>query len=191
MTDPNLQVLEADVQAKTAEIANLEKTIQAMTLRVAALSDTAEQKRTEARQAFKDKFTKRFAGFDVSRALAGFPTGHKTVMGGVSYRLVVPNGESQRLVNNFVQDPTTKVADKVVDFAPVSLPEQRVLAWLAGLTMASNGVEKDRDLSKEPITTRLSLLRNLPAITIEKLAGECDNLETFLSVSLELELGNS
>lgn len=190
MNDPNQQVLEADLQAKTAEVAQMEKQIQAMTLRIAALSSTADQKRTEARQAFKDKFAARFAGFDVPRALAGFPTFHKTTMGGVAYRLVVPNGEGQRQVNNFTQDPTIKEADKVVDFAPVSLSEQRVLAWLAGLTMSSNGVEKDRDLSKESVAVRLRLLRNLPTITIDKLAAECDNLETFLSVSLELELGN-
>ena len=190
MTDPDQQIHEADLQAKQGELSGLEKQIQAMSLRIAALSETAELKRTEARQAYRDKHAKRFADFDVTRALAGFPSPHMLVMGGVSYRLVVPNGEMQRLVNNFVQDPTIKENDKVIDFAPVSLPEQRALAWLVGLTMSANGVGKDRDLTKDSVATRLRLLRNLPIVTIEKLSSECDTMETFMSVSLELELGN-
>lgn len=190
MTEPDQQILEADLQLKQSELSSLEKQIQVMSLRIAALSETAEQKRTEARQAYKDKHTKRFADLDVSRALAGFPAAHRLLMGGVCYRLAVPNGEVQRQVNNFVQDPNIKENDKVIDFAPISLPEQRVLAWLVGLTMSANGVEKDRDFSKDPIAVRLRLLRNLPIVTIDKLASECESMETFMSVSLELELGN-
>lgn len=191
MNEPNQKVLEAEKIAKEQEIAALEKQIEGMGLRVAALSDTAEEKRTEAREAFRSKHAKRFADVDVSRALAGFPAQHRFVIAGVTYILRVPNGEHLRQAMAFVQDPVVKAGDKTSDIGPVALSEQRALTWLVGIAATAPGApEKVRDLAAEATAARLVILRALPAITVEALARECENLETYLSVSLELELGN-
>jgi len=191
MNEPNQKVLEAEKIAKDQEIAALEKQIEAMGLRIAALSDTAEEKRTEARVAYRSKHAKRFADVDVSRALAGFPTQHRLTMANVTYILRVPNGEHLRQVQSFVQDPIVKAGDKTTDLSPIAPSEQRVLAWLTGIAAVAPGApEQVRDLATGPVAARLTILRALPAVTVEALARECENLEAFLSISLELELGN-
>ncbi len=189
MNEPNQRVLEAEKTAKEQEIAKLEQTIAQMDIRIAALSETAEQKRTQAREAFRDKHKGRFADIDVAKALSGMPVTHKMTLAGLTYSLRIPNGDHQREIQLFVQDPVVKTeGDKTLDVGPISPSERQVLPWISGV---ATGADKARDLAGQPIAARLKLLRTLPALTVDALARECENLETYLSVTMELELGNS
>jgi hypothetical protein len=188
---PNQKVLEAQADSLSKESSALEQQIQQLELKVAALSDTAAEKRREAQQAFRAKNAKRFTDVDPAKALAGLPAAHVVTMAGVGYHLKVPNGEQLRKVNAFSMDPVLKEGQgrdtKTTDMGPIAPVERILLVWLSGISIPNQPI---RTLADQSEAARLKFLRTLPAAVVGALASECETLDTYLTVVLELELGN-
>jgi hypothetical protein len=189
---PNQKVLEAQADSLSKESSALEQQIQQLELKVAALSDTAAEKRREAQQAFRARNAKRFTDIDPAKALAGLPATHAVTIAGVSYHLKVPNGEALRKVNAFAMDPVLKEGSgrdtKTTDMGPVAPAERILLVWLSGISMTGQPM---RPVGDQPEAARLKFLRTLPFAVAAALATECETLDTYLTVVLELEMGNS
>lgn len=187
-TDPNEKVLEAQIKSLEAEVSGTQQSIEGLELKLAALSEAAAEKRREVQTAYRGKHAKRFADIDPAKALSGMPSIHTVKVFDVSYALRVPNGDRQRNALMFCNDPTTKGKDDVViDHGPVAAHERILLAWLDSFTMK----DQKRDLAAVQPAMRLEIIRKMPPVLAGQLAGECDMLETYLNVVLELELGNS
>lgn len=180
------KVLEAQAKAQDLERAALEKQIEQMELKITALSDTATRKRQEAQNAFRAKHAKRFTDVDPGKALSGLQVVHTVTIFDVAYALRVPNGEHQRAAQMFAMDPMVKENDKTIDVGPVTKDERTLICWLTSVSMKGQA----KDLAAATPAVRLKLLRTLPPVLLSQLAAECELLETFLSVVLELELGN-
>jgi hypothetical protein len=189
---PNTKVLESQAEALTREQTALEQQIEQLELKIATLSDTAAEKRREAQQAFRAKNAKRFVGVDPAKALAGLPAVHVVSAFGISYHLKVPNGEQTRKTTAFCLDPVLKTGSgrdtKTVDMGPVAPPERVLMAWMHGVSVPGQAM---RDISSLSEADRLKTIRTLPSAISAMLSSECDTLDTYLTVVLELEMGNS
>lgn len=166
--------LEADERRLTARIDELTK-------RILSLQDESEARRLEMSQAFRDRFSKRYADLDVEKALSGYPAHHDVVVFGGVYRLRPPKQDVVLAIDRFCASP------EATPLAPISAAERVLLSWFAGV-----GTKAEmRDISISSLSDRLSMIRKLPEQLMAKLADECSSIDSYLSVVLELELGNS
>ena len=186
---PNTKVLEATADALQKESTALEQQIEGLEQKVAALSETAAEKRREAQNAFRAKNAKRFVDVDAAKALAGLPAVHVVNVMGVGYHLKVPNGEQIRKVNAFAMDPIHREGSgrdaKSTDLGPVSPGERILLAYLSGVSVPNQPV---KDIGNLPEAARLKTIRVLASAVAAMLAAECETLDTYLTVVLELEM---
>jgi hypothetical protein len=174
-----IEALKAQEVALLDEKKALEDRITQLTKRLLALQDEAEQRRIEMSKAFRDQHAKRFPKLDVAKALGGYPAGHDATICGAVYLLRPPSQGHALAAEKFGAKP------EPADLAPVTPNERILIAWLAGV---GNGNEM-RELQNLPERDRLLLIRRLPQPVLAKLADECASIETYLSISLELELG--
>lgn len=151
-----------------------------------ALQEEREEKTRQARQAFLDANTARYADVDPVRALTGAAVKHTlTVAKAAAYRIRPPVGATTHAVNQFCVE-----AGKL---GPVSAEESVLLSWLVEVQLlGKDDVEAQpaQDLTKLPIDQRLTLLRQLPVTLQNKLADECIGMQTWLSIYLDVNLGN-
>ena len=148
-----------------------------------ALSEETELKQEEARKAYLDRNSKRFSDVDPLRALTGAPVSHAISVGElVTYRVRPPVGSTTHSVRNFLQNPG--------DLGPVSNEEGMLLGWLVEVQLHADEATP-QDLAPLDMTTRLSLIRQLPAALVDRLADECLTLQTWLNVYLDQNMGNS
>lgn len=181
--------------AAQGEIQSLEAQIQRYEAQIAVLTDDAAEKRKEAQEAFRAKHAKSFSDINVNNALTGAATVHTFPIGKAKYSIRPPSGEVSRQVQNFMLSPIIKrkVDGKEVedDIGPLSPVEVFALKWLVSVSLEVEGqpaqVRKLEDLA---IPKRLELLRSLNEIALNHIADRAHNLESYLNVCLELELGN-
>jgi hypothetical protein len=176
MNDP-LSPKRETLAAGEAEVARLESQISTTKQRITLLSQEADDLRREAREAYRAKFEKKYATFDVARALAGLNVSHAIVALGQHYVIQLP---SQAVVTN-----VDKSLSEAKELGPFSASERILLAWLVGV-----GVENHiQSLPAEP-KDKLGLIRKIPAVLLDKIADEAISLESYVQVVLEQELKN-
>lgn len=188
----NEKMVELQKNALADEAKKLEQELKTFEVKVAALTEEVAQKRTEAQEKFRDKYAPRFKDIDTSLALIGMPQVHKVSIGGAVYGIRPPSGEVVRQVDAFLLDPTVQAvrqADGSVSAAenlgPMSRDEDVLLKWLVSVQGPG---QPERQIASNPIPQRLKLIRGLPALLLRSIAGECDTLDTYLGIVLELEI---
>jgi len=187
---------ETELKAKETDAKNLEQQIAATDARIAALTVESKAKRTAAQDAYIAAHKARFSDINPAMALIGAVAAHEVKLFGAGYFLSPPNGEQARQIDVFVQAPVIEVPatdGKTVrdDLGPVHPNEATLLQWLSAIqppVEVANG--QKRDISKYPIAQKLKMIRTLPVQLINRLAEECEILNTYLSVVMERELGN-
>jgi hypothetical protein len=163
--------------AGEAEVARLENLISTTKQRITMLSADADELRREARDAYRKRFDAKYGRFDVTKALAGLPATHAIVISGMHYVVKLP---SQSVIVS-----VDKVLNEAKDLGPFSPSERILLSWLVAV-----GVEGDtKELPQNP-KDKLTIIRNIPSVLLEKLADEALNLESYVQVVLEQELKN-
>lgn len=163
--------------AGEAEVARLESQIATTKQRITLLSMEADSIRKEAREAYRAKFDKKFGNFDVARALAGLNVTHPIIVLGQHYVIQLPQ-------QSYVTE-VDKVLSEAKTLGPFSPSERILLAWLVGV-----GVEGHIQALPTDIKDKLTLIRKLPAVLLDKIADEALNLESYVQVVLEQELKN-
>ena len=171
-----------------AEAINDEQRLQLLDEKINALSVEMSEKRARLQEEYRRSYEKRFKGIDPKRALVGARAEHRIPVGGIAtYTIVVPSGQRTHEVSKFVQEAPE-------DLTPISQAEGILLGWLSEVQLHGSGGEADQPpqkLLEKPAAKRLQLIRALPEQTINRLAEECNTLQTWLNIILEQELGNS
>ncbi len=186
--DPKLLAAQGEIQSLEAQLARYEA-------QIAVLTDDAAEKRKEAQAAFRDKHAKSFSDINVSNALTGAQTSHVFPIGKAKYTLRPPSGEVARQVQNFVVNPITKTKvdgkDSEEDLGPLNQFEALALKWLSAVSLEVEGqTAQVRKLDDLDLPKRLKLIRSLNELVIAAIADRARNLEAYLNVCLELDLGN-
>lgn len=186
LTDEVKHLAHPPILEELAQITSLEAQIDALREKREALGDEAEAHRNEIRRRFREQNAKRFEDVDWKRALCGMPNvRHRVTFAGVAaYYLEQPTAQVEHAVRKFVVEKAGKQ-----DLAPVIPEEQMLLAWLVGLEYLGDNPTQPKlatDMDK-----KLHQIRALSAPMLIRLADECRNMATYLSVVLEEELGNS
>jgi len=156
----------------------LDELIAERTERLVSLTAQSDQLRKDLALAYRDRFAPRYANFDVARSLAGYPVTHSVVIFGAAYAIQPPSQSAMHAA--------AAVARKG-GATSITQAEEVLLAWL--VSVGAEGGEM-RPLNPENLEDKLPLIRKMPELVVTKLAEECANLQTYLNVCLEHELGN-
>jgi hypothetical protein len=185
--DPEVQAGQAALAEATAKLAALDAQIE-------ALSDAARDKRGTLRTAFREAHSRRFADVDYKRALVGAKSEHAvTIPGVVSLFIRPPTAGVTHAVDKFISEPTVPDAvdaTKAINMGPVSEAERMLLAWLVGVHLLADAGAKRQEVEGLAPGRRLQMLRGLPEDLIRRVAEEAGLLQSWLNVTLEIELGN-
>jgi hypothetical protein len=188
MSNENIQ--QAEVQSLTQDANLLETQIKQLEMKVMALTTEADEKRKAAQAAFREKHAKIFVDINPAMALSGHDAQHAINLFSISYIIRPPKGEDTRNVSLFVMDPNDKANN--IDYGPVTQDEATLLRWLSKIIATSDkGNKQEKDLASIEIPKRLKFIRGLAEPIPSKLAARCLDLEIYLGVVMELELGNS
>lgn len=154
----------------------------------AVLGEESEAARRRVRVAYRDLHAVKFSDFDAKAALVGAIAFHTVTVGAAKFRIVPPSAGGQRAVEAYAGSLAAKAADpKAVAVPPIMGYEGVLLAWLYAVQLDGHPEQK---LADQPLDARLAQLRRLPDIMVSKLASECQTLESWLSATLEIDLGN-
>lgn len=181
-----------DVQERDMALAELTAKCASLDLQIEALQDTAKEKRRDLREAFRTSHEKRFADVDYKRALVGAKTEHAvTVKDVVSFFVRPPTAATIHTIDKFVAAPMDVTDPKnPTDVGPISEAEHMVLAWVIGVHLLADPSAKRQEIEPLGCSQRLRMARGLPADLIRRVAEECNLMQSWLNVVLEIELGN-
>lgn len=184
--------LPLELKAQLVRTRDEQKALDMLAERVAALGIEATTKRKDYRKAYRDEREKRFANFAWSKALAGAPVEHAFVMPLVlKATMRPPTGEAEAAYRTWHQ----KQLSDESSLLPVTNHEAVLLTWLTTFQMLSPGPDGQPqpsvNLTSIAFSDRLRSLRKLPAQVTVRIANEALELEAWLSVVMEDELGNS
>jgi len=187
-----MAALEAQSFAADKKVADLKALLEKKEAQVTALSAEVEEAQKKVRKAYREANEKRFSDFNFKHALVGATIRHTISVAGVAkYVITVPNGAAFHSVDQFIMKPVNKEG---IDMSPISETERVLLAYLVALhyTYDEKKPQPEQDLTRPEFTLamRLGLIRQLPASTAARLADECMNLQAYLNVVLEEEMGN-
>ncbi len=166
------------------EEARLQKLIEERTKRVMALTEDAESVRKDVAASYRKKFETRFKDLDIIQALAGFPAAHTVTVFGVGYVLTPPSQGTVHAAEKFAANPVFEQNN----FGPLRAEELTLMGWLTAVRADSG---QETKLTDKAYHERLTGIRRLPEVLLSRLAEECVNIQTYLNVCLEAELGNS
>lgn len=176
-----LSVLTPDELRKLQEMNDTKSRLKLLDERLAGLSLEADAKALGARQAYRDRYATRFTAYDWKKALLGASVEHAFVVETATYHLRLPSAGVTRGIQRLLG------AD-FKELHPITEEDAVVLGWLVGVSMA----DKPRvDLSKLDLKDKLASIRQLPDLLLRRLADECQTLQAWLNVQLELNAGNS
>ena len=151
-------------------------------LRVKLLQEQADAMTAEAvaarrtlQERFREQHQARFASFDYKMALTGAPITQRLTLGPATYLITPPTADTSRKVDALAKDH------------PMTQGEAFTVAWVTSIQ--ASGMPA-RDLKALKPEERLTILRNLPDIVINRIAEECNTLQAWLNTVMELELGN-
>lgn len=167
-----------ELASKLVQVTSAKERLSALEMRIAALSEDNAEAMTKGRLAFREKHAPTFADVDVKKVLVGFPVQHRVTIKDVF------------AVN--IQPPTAKQmrAVEALDLALAVRPhEAALLAWATEIDTTAMGGQKVNIGSLE-LTKKLEYLRTLPDMVLARLAEVCVDLNTYLNVCLEIDLGN-
>lgn len=165
-------------EAKLTELSEREeqlaRLIEEKQRRLLALSEESDAIRRETASKFRAKFAERYKDLDIVQALSGYPAAHVVRVFDGAYHLQPPS-----------QGDTAELS-KTLSSERLTGEESILVLWL----VAVGGGGEVRKLAGMPAADRLKLIRKLPETLVLKLAEECANLQAYLNVCLEQELGN-
>lgn len=185
--DPSVQERDTALAELTAKCLNLDAQIE-------ALQETAQAKRQELRERFRAAHDKRFADVDYKRALVGAKTEHAvTVKTVVSFFVRAPNAATTHAVDKFISEPVAPDdtdRTKGTNMGPISEAERMLLGWVIGVHLLADPNAKRQEIEALAPYQRLRMVRGLPEDLIRRVAEECQLMQSWLNVVLEIELGN-
>jgi hypothetical protein len=183
----NVQNLNEATAEQIAILATLEAKLEALT-------EAAHEKRKEMRVAFREAHAKRFGDINPKHALIGAKCEHKIGIADVAAFFVRPPvGAVTHAVDTFIATPTypdPADATKSLNMGPVSEAERMHLCWLIGVHLLADPNQKRQEIDGLPVWKRLQVIRSLPDDLTRRLAEEAALLQSYLNVTLEIELGN-
>ncbi len=180
-----------DVQERDTLIAGLTLKCASLDAQIEALQEKATDKRKELREHFRVAHDKRFADVDYKRALVGAKTEHAiTVKGVVSFFIRPPTAAVTHAIDKFITEPVDATDGTKPNMGPVSEAESLVLAWVIGVHLLADPNAKRQEIEPLGCAQRLRMARGLPADLIRRVAEECNLMQSWLNVVLEIELGN-
>jgi hypothetical protein len=185
MSDPTIADLLTQCTTDEAKLATLKSQLTSLDNQLTALTAEAAEKRKAMRAAYRAQHEKDFADLPWQRALLGMDVQHTITLPGVMAVTVrVPTGAIRRAIESFLQGADEKLK-------PISLSEVDLLAWVTSVHLLADPNARPVDLRALDLAVRLERLRALPDMLINRVAGQCATLSSYLSVVMEMELGNS
>jgi hypothetical protein len=165
-----------------------EARVRVLNEQIRQLGQEMANKRKEMRSLYRTAHAERFKDFDVKKALIGGKSIHTlTIPEQVSFFLRPPSSQTRRAVEAFVPPPAKK--DAPAQQLPVAY-ETTLLCWLCGVHLLADPAAKGMDLEALPLASKLERIRSLPELLLQRVAEECEVLETWLKICLEIDLGN-
>lgn len=146
--------------------------------KLAALAEDNSSKLDSVRQQYLLNATPKFADVDPKKALLGFGVRHAVAF--------------KDMVVFQIAAPTAAVLRGVEEHAlknSLRPHEQNVLSWIQVIDTTPAG-GRPVDLTGFNLEARLTHLRSLPDIVLQRLSASCDEMATFLTVFMETNLGN-
>ena len=169
---------EPELAGKLMQITATKERLAALDMRIAALSEDNADAMNRGRLAFREKHAATFADVEVKKALVGWPVQHRVTIKDVfSLCIQPPKAKDMRAVEAL--DPSLTLRPH----------ETMLLAWVVSLDTSAMGGPVV-DLSATPLPKKLDYLRTLPELVLARLAETCADLNTYLNICLEIDLGN-
>ena len=185
-TSPNLlQETTQAIAEKSLTLAEAIKELARLEEQTAKMSDEVTAKRKAMRQRYSEMHAERFKDLDYKLALIGAKVDHVVSCKGLAdFYIRPPSGTTTHAVDAFIASAG--------DLGPITVAERQLLCWLTALqiTHASAGTAPKQDLSNLAPKDKVTKLRALPEDLLHRLADECLELQRWLNVVLEIDLGN-
>lgn len=172
----------AEFRSALDKVTDLEAQIDLINQRIAALEPARDLAQQNMRDAYKAKHAPKYQDLDVVKALAGAAVDHAFTAKGVA--------------TFYLRPPSKAHVASLLSLSSANPPilidttEQLLLTWVVGVHLLAQPGTTRVDLASLPAEKRLSMLRNLPELILNRVADEADALNTYLKVVLESELGN-
>ena len=184
--------LPPDLRDKLVKTRDEQYALNLLDERIAALSIDGDAKRKEARGVFRAGKAKQFGAFAWAKSLAGAPVTHSlTIPQVIKVTLRPPTGEIEAQFRAWHKQLTAKEDTRL----PLMQTEIVLLQWISSvqsLWITADGSEQAvQDVTSMPYGNRLNNLRKLSPQILVRIANEALDLESWLAVVLEDELGNS
>ena len=190
-----IAALPAELYTKLQACADEAQRLEALEQQHAALRLDATKQRREMQTTYRDSRADRYADFDWRASLCGAPVDFDVRVLDLHFFVRPPSGARTRAVQRFAAQVTTDATPVGKDaktgplaaLHPIAPHEAILLAWLT----STQGVRQTIDVSMVPPEVLLGGLRDQPEQVLIKVATECEELQTWLSVQLELDGGKS
>lgn len=187
-----LEKLPPEVQEKLVATRDAQTAIDELDRRIVALTAEGDGKRKEARAVYRRaREEKQFKDFPWARALAGSPVDHAMQLPSV-VRVTMRPPTGERLAEFHTWH--SKMMTDASKLLPLSGEEMTVLTWvntIQQLAPQANGeMPPVVELKFHDYIVRLGNFRKLPVQLVRRIAVEANELESWLGVVMEDELGN-
>jgi hypothetical protein len=153
--------------------------------RISRLADDYEAEHKIYQTKLQGKLAPGFKDVNLKHVLVGAKVEHKfSVLGMAEYFIMYPSAEWANEVTKFLNNPLNSKGETM---APVSDIERTVLLFMSGAQL------KDREKESMPKgeqALRLNYIRQLPLVTLGRIADECDKYQALLDATLSLNLEN-
>jgi hypothetical protein len=180
-----LQDTNQAIAEKSLTLAEAMKELARLEEQTAKMSDEVTLKRKAMRQRYSEMHAERFKDMDYKLALIGAKVDHVVSFKGVAdFYIRPPSGAISHAVDAFI--------GTAGELGPITNAERILLCWLTGLqiTHTSAGNTPKQELSGLAPKDKVAKLRALPEDLLHRLANECVELQQWLNVVLEIDLGN-
>lgn len=173
-----------DADALKSRESALRMDIELYNTKILALTEEIAEKDRLMKERFRAKYAAKFENVNYKSALTGAKVKHPVKFSDAAiYFVCLPTGRAVAAVDAFVRNPVQN--DRKID--PPTRAESMVLQSLVSAQLTG---QPERPIEGD-IPTKLAMLRELPAVLVDRLAEECATLQSWLNCVLELELGNS
>lgn len=169
---------EPELASKLVAVTASKERLAALDMRIAALSEDTTEKVSQLRLAHRAKYGDEFSDIDTKKALIGFPVRHSMKIEGLmSIGLQPPSAKLSRAVEALRLDSAIQNHEAVL------------LGWVVEVdTTPAGGVKVPLD--SLDLTKKLEFLRTVSDLLLARIAATCEDLSAYLSVCLEIDLGN-
>lgn len=154
---------------------------------LANLKAQSDVSRKELQDEYRKRMDTRFSDVSWARALAGAPCKHKVSFTGImAFEVQAPSAKRTHDVRSYLQQSND---------AATTEPERIVLEWVQSIQLLQETGDGKLPAAvawaELPLGSLLERVRQLPEVSIAKVADECVSMQTWLAGKLEDNLGNS